>query len=146
MGDKEKEKAQRQQKSQKERLPGLELASSNSKLHPSDLDRRPVFLYRQKYRITRGTCTRDTRRTACSAPKLGVKCTPNLSLHRELKSLVSRAVFDEIRMSKKRQHLKNREYKITPHRENPGNCLIRSRRNFVLSARNARHCTDRAQT
>ena len=28
---------------EKERLPGLELASSNSKLHPSYLDRRPVF-------------------------------------------------------------------------------------------------------
>ena len=51
MRKKNKEKPNGKKKKQNERLPGLEPASSNSKLHPNDLDRRPPFFFEKKCRV-----------------------------------------------------------------------------------------------
>ena len=45
IGNKNKKKGKRKQQEKRERLLGLELSSSNSKLHPRCYNRRPVFLF-----------------------------------------------------------------------------------------------------
>ena len=52
-------------KKRKERLPGLQLASSNSNVHPSYLDRRPALCF-----VLETKPSHYARHTERSAPKL----------------------------------------------------------------------------
>ena len=56
---------------QKERLPGLELASSTLKLYPICLERRPVLYFGEKNIALHTANARVTHGTRQRAPKLG---------------------------------------------------------------------------
>ena len=138
-------------------MPGLELASSNSKLHPSYLDRRPVSflgeggimaLHTVHARVTHGARHAARPDLDDNVPQT-CPCTGSPELWQAV------PFCKEIRMiyEPKTPTFRKMEdtcywYKITPKKENPGNRLIHSRQKKKLFERTPRatHCTDRGQT
>ena len=129
-----------------ERLPGLELTSWNSKLHPSYLDLWLVFwekgitIHTAHARVRHGTRYAAHPNLSDNVPHT-CPCARNPELWQTV-PFSTRYVW-----AKNTDIRKSREYKTTPHRESRGIRIFHSRRKrkFERTPR-AAHCKDRAQT
>ena len=93
--------------------------------HPRDLDRRPVFFFREKTIALHTAHSRVTHGTRHAArPNLDNNVAQTCPCTGNPEVTASRAVFNEIRMTKKHQRWKKQRYKTTPHRENPGKIVL----------------------